>query len=440
MSKLSCVLPHALFGVAVLTASAVSPGFARELRASGTVSAEAVGLSDPDRTESLPAWTQWRGPARDGVAPGASWPSSLEGLELLWSAELGKGYSGPVMSQDRIFVTETVDSKTEGARAFDRATGEEIWRVTWSGTGKVPFFAKRSGDWIRATPAYDGEALYVGGMEEVLHKLSATNGATLWTIDFRERFGTKTPDFGFASSPMVHEDALYVQAANSIVKLDRETGETLWRALENDGGMMSSGAFSSPVIADILGRPQLLVQTREVLYGLDPDSGEALWSQAVPSFRGMNILTPLVHGNQIFTSTHRNRSFLYEISQGPDGMQSTEVWNHKAQGYMSSPVMVGGTAFLHLGNGRLTAIDLETGGSAWTSTPYGSYWSLAVREEKILGLSSDGELFLLQASEDQAVVLDRAEVSDQSTWGHLAVSGEYLFVRELEGLRAFRLR
>jgi outer membrane protein assembly factor BamB len=56
---------------------------------------------------------------------------------------------------------------------------------------------------------------------------------------------------------------------------------------------MSEGAFSSPVMATIQGRRQLVVQSREVLAGLDLETGAQLWSTPVASFRGMNILTPV---------------------------------------------------------------------------------------------------------------------------------------------------
>ena len=341
------------------------------------------------------------------------------------------------MGEAFVFVAETVDAETEQARALDRWSGREIWRRSWPGRGSVPFFARRNGDWIRSTPALDGEALYVGSMQEVLRKLDAETGAVLWTVDFPRRFATAVPDFGFASSPLVDGGAVYVQAANSLVKLDAATGETIWRILENDGAIFRSGAFSSPLIAQLAGQRQLLVQTREVLYGVRLDDGEILWQQPVPSFRGMNILTPTVYRDSVLTSTHRNRTFLYDIAASAGTFSATERWTHKAQGYMSSPVVVDSFAYLHLGNGRLVCLDLESGQETWTSTPLGDYWSLLVQEDKILGLSSDGDLYLLRANPQQLEVLDSRSVSDQQTWGHVAVSEGQIFVRELEGIVAY---
>lgn len=385
-------------------------------------------------------WNQWRGPERTGEVAGEGWPESLDALEPLWRVELDKGYPGPIVSEDKVFVAETERGETEVVRALDRASGEELWRASWPGDGSVPFFAASSGDWIRATPAYDGTSLYVAGMNELLVSLDAGTGAERWRVDLPARFGTKIPDFGYVSSPLVDGEHLFVQAANSLIKLDKMTGETVWRVLDFDGSIMSSGAFSSPVVAEIGGRRQLVVQTRQVLHGVDPETGELLWSQPVPNFRGMNILTPTVHGDGVLTSGYRQRTFFYRIEPADGGLRAVEAWTEKGQAYMSSPVVLDGHAYLHLANGRLTCIDLATGERRWTSEPMGKYWSMVVQGDKILALASDGALHLIRADPEAFRLLDSRTVSDQQTWGHLAVAGDELFVRELEGVAAFRWR
>ena len=390
------------------------------------------------RADEPRSWSQWRGPNRDGTVGGTSWPDDLAGLEERWRVGLGKGYASPIVAGDRVFVAESVDGETESVRALARADGRELWRSSWPGRGKVPFFAAANGNWIRATPLYDEGSLYVGGMEEVLLKLDAASGEELWRIDFPARFGTKVPDFGFVSSPLADGEHLYVQAANSVVKLDKATGETVWRALENDGAIMRSGAFSSPVMAELAGRRQLLVQTRETLNGLDPENGELLWTQPVPSFRGMNILTPTVHGDQVLTSTYRNSTYLFDVAAAGGGIEPSLRWSHKSQGYMSSPVVVEGHAYLHLGNGRLLCLDLETGVERWISQPMGKYWSVVAQGDKLLALNDVGELYLIAADPQRLQILDRREVASRPTWAHLAVLGDELVVRDLEGVAAFR--
>lgn len=77
-----------------------------------------------------------------------------------------------------MFTTETREQKREIVTAFERGSGKELWRTEWEGTVRVPFFAKSNGDWIRATPACDGESPFVAGMRDVLVCLDAqTQGA-----------------------------------------------------------------------------------------------------------------------------------------------------------------------------------------------------------------------------------------------------------------------
>lgn len=384
-------------------------------------------------------WSQWRGAQRDGAAPGAPWAASLAGIELQWRVPLGKGYPGPVVGGDRVFVVETIDKKTVGVRALSRATGQQLWQVTWSGKGNVPFFAKANGDWVRSTPAWDGETLYVGDMAEVVVALDGATGAERWRVDFPRRYETPVPDFGFASSPLVVGDFLYVQAANSLVKLDKRTGQAVWRSLVIEEGMASNGAFSSPVLEVLAGREQLVALNRESLYGLDPENGQVLWSKPLPHFRGMHILTPTIWRDAIFTSPYRERSYLIDLSSEGEDWRVAESWQNKASGYMSSPVVVDDHLYLLLGNGRIECIELATGQSRWRSSrSFGKYLSMVWRQDRILALDGEGTLYLFAANPERFELLDEREVAQGSTWGHLAVSGDELFVRELQAIVSLR--
>ena len=125
-------------------------------------------------------------------------------------------------------------------------------------------------------------------MRDFLVCLRASDGSIKWQVDLMKRFGTPLPDFGFVCSPLVSEKAVYVQAGGGFVKLNKETGDTIWRTLVDKGGMYGS-AFSSPVFHTLRNVPQLVVQTRKVLAGVNPDDGDVLWQQPVKAFRGMNI-------------------------------------------------------------------------------------------------------------------------------------------------------
>jgi outer membrane protein assembly factor BamB len=386
-------------------------------------------------------WPQWRGPTRDGQVPATpAWPATLgeEKLKSAWRIPLGPSYSGPIVTGGLVITTETQDKKAEVVRALKAETGQEVWSASWEGAMSVPFFAKSNGDWIRSTPATDGERLYVAGMRDVLVCLDVATGKELWRKDFVKEYGSELPTFGFVCSPLIHGDAVYVQAGGGTVKLDKLTGKVLWRGFQ-DGGGMNGSAFSSPIVATLAGRSQLVVQSREKLAGLDPADGAVLWESPIESFRGMNILTPVVFENGIFTSTYGGRSLWLKVANNNGSIAATEAWSQNEQGYMSTPVVIGHHAYHHLRSQRLVCFDLRTGEEKWTSDEkFGKYMSLVAQGDRLLALDERGLLYLIAASPDRLNILSERSLGHKDTWAHLAVVGRDLFIRDLEGLSRWR--
>ncbi|MCH2211732.1 MAG: PQQ-binding-like beta-propeller repeat protein [Fuerstiella sp.] len=390
-------------------------------------------------------WPQWRGPTRDcRISTPAEWPDSLsaEHLTRSWRISLGPGYSGPIVSGPRVFVTETLSKTDEVVRALDRRTGKQLWKAEWQGSLNVPFFARENGSWIRSTPASDGQNLYVAGIRDVLVSLNAETGHENWRVDFVKTFNAAVPGFGTVCSPLPDGEFIYLQAAASVLKLNKSDGKIIWRSTPESGGLLGSGmstsAFSSPVMATIAGHRQLVVQSRKSLFGLDLKTGQRLWSRNVKAFRGMNILTPTVVGNTVFTSTYGGGTFLYEVTRSDSGFQVKEAWNTSKQGYMSSPAVINGRVFLHLRNRRLTCINPANGETNWTTRPFGKYWSMVSNGKRLLALDQNGELRLIDASPDEYRELSRRRISESETWGHLAAADRQLFVRELNALTVWK--
>lgn len=402
----------------------------------------ALTLGGAAAASAQSAWPQWRGPTRDGQFTGPKWPEKLDTNHLgrTWRVELGPSYSGPVVSADRVFTTESKDKKFEVVTAFDRTTGKALWRAQWEGSMTVPFFAKSNGDWIRATPACDGESLFVAGMRDLLVCLDAQTGKERWRFDFVKKLEAPAPDFGFVCSPLVDGEFVYVQAGASFVKLNKRTGELVWRTLADKGGMWGS-VFSSPMFAELAGKRQLVVQTREKLAGVDPVDGNVLWEQPVEAFRGMNILTPVAYKDTLFSSTYGGKTIGFKVAQADGKFTVTEAWKRKAQGYMSTPVVIDGVAYNHLKSQRVMAIEVESGRELWTSDQsFGKYWSLVAQGDRILALDQRGQLFQLRANKEKFEQLGQRKLSDAETWAHLAVAGDQLFVRELNALTAYQWR
>ena len=410
----------------------------RLILASLTILAPCVAIA-----ADSPDWTQWRGPARDGTLPAETkaWPDRLNAgnFKKRWTvADLGPSYSGPIIGGDRVFTTETVDKKTELVKAFDLATGKELWSASWKGTLEVPFFAAKNGSWIRSTPALDGDRLFVAGIQDVLACLDAKTGKELWKFDFAAEFKAAAPTFGCVSSPLVDDTGVFIQAGGCVAKLDKKTGKPLWSSLK-DGGGMNGSAFSCPISAKLAGKDQLVVQTRTLMAGLDKASGKELWKREIPSFRGMNILTPVITGDSVFTSTYGGTTQAFKVQPSGKGFRTEDSWSLKYEGNMSTPVVIAGHAYVLGKDQRAICVGLKTGKEAWRSDKrFGQYWSLIAHRDRILALDQKGVLYLLKANPKEMEIVDELAVSKNETWAHVAVRGDDVFIRDLYGLTAYR--
>ena len=152
----------------------------------------------------------------------------------------------------------------------------------------------------------------------------------------------------------------------------------------------------------------------------------------------MNILTPVVVGDAVFTSSYRNKSWLYRVTQAKEQFSVETVWSNNVQGYMSTPVVIDGHAYMHLQNRRFACINLETGERTWTSQPFGKYASLIAQDDRFLALDASGRLLLIKANPQEFELIDDVEGQRRETWAHLAISGDELFIRELGAITGYR--
>lgn len=341
------------------------------------------------------------------------------------------------MVGDRVYITETVNERDEFVRCLDRKTGQQQWEVNWTGSMKVPGFAASNGSWIRSTPAYSDGKIYVGGIRDILVCIDAEAGDIVWQKDFPTLNNTPIPMFGCVCSPLVDGDFVYMQAGGAMHKLDKKTGTAIWQTV-SDGPGKNSSVFSSPTIETVAGVRQLLIQGRESLTGVDLETGDVLWDLVTPAFRGMSIITPTVFDDNLVISNYQHPTAMFKVEKS--GLQDYEIserWKNKARGYMTTPVVIDGHAYTFLQNQRFACIDLMTGETNWSSDRFAKYASLIANGDRVLALTSEGELVLYAADPEKFEVLDRRKIATDA-WAHLAVSGNEIFVRSIDALIALK--
>jgi len=145
-------------------------------------------------------WPQFLGPTRNGVYVGTnlatSWPE--DGPPLKWRTKIGRGFSGPVVSDGRLIIFHRLDS---GAivDCLESQSGKPIWRYQYH-TDYVDDFGFDEGP--RSTPAIASGFVYTFGAEGTLTCLAMADGKLLWKVDTRSRFNASKGFFGAACSPL----------------------------------------------------------------------------------------------------------------------------------------------------------------------------------------------------------------------------------------------
>lgn len=233
-------------------------------------------------TCSAQDWRQWRGPTGDHhAAPGSTAPTSWgEGQNLAWVTPLpGHGHSSPTLVGGRIYLT-TADpaAETQSLLILDRASGEII-RETLTHQGGLPAEIHPSNTHASPTVASDGERVFALFHNQAAAWLTAYDleGDQLWQV----RVGGFDPQqyqFGFGSSPRVVGDLVIVATEydgpeSGIYAMDTATGESRWTAPR-----VKDLSYSSPAVATLAGRTQLLMSGNNQLASYDAGSGEELWS------------------------------------------------------------------------------------------------------------------------------------------------------------------
>jgi outer membrane protein assembly factor BamB len=232
-------------------------------------------------------WPRFRGPGGQGVSKDKGFPVHWSAKEnILWKLKLpGPGSSSPIVWKDRVFVTcytgyGLVRGKSGDLQklrrhllCINRSSGNILWQKEVVALLPESDFSSMISEhgYASSTPGTDGEHVYVFfGRTGVLAFDFAGN--QLW----HKEVGKYVDGWGSASSPILYKDLVIVNASiesQSLVALNRKTGEQVWRAKD-----ISSG-WSSPILVEVPGGKVELVQTTsDELLGFDPDTGTQLWS------------------------------------------------------------------------------------------------------------------------------------------------------------------
>jgi outer membrane protein assembly factor BamB len=216
-------------------------------------------------------WSRFRGPNGSGLSEAKGYPTEFgPASHVIWKTTLPQGYSSPIVSGNRIFLTGQRDGKLL-TFAVDRATG----KVLWEREAPRPRTEKLDPRNHAAGPsaATDGEDVFVFFADYGLLGYDVT-GKELWRVPL----GPFTNIYGMGASPIVVDDLVVLTCDQSlgsfIAAFDKKTGKERWRTLRPEA---KSGHSTPIVYTPAGGRPQIVVPGSFLLIAYDVRDGKRIW-------------------------------------------------------------------------------------------------------------------------------------------------------------------
>ena len=364
-------------------------------------------------------WTQWRGPARDGMIAAAvvptTWPTAVT---RAWAVAIGEGYSSPVVAGGRVFVHSRRDPD-EIVTAIDLASGKVAWQQKYQSEFKKNQYATQMAKGPNSTPLLVGSHLYTLGVTGILTAWNIADGTIAWRQDYSSSIDTSKLFCGTAMSPMLEGGSLIVHVGSDVhggrvMALDPATGKERWVSKGLGPG------YASPVAVTIDGARQIITMTNGSIIGVDAANGSPLWSIPFPDDWHENIATPIWTGRTLIVSGTRQGTHAYALTRAGDAWQPKQVWrNADLTMYTASPVYANGTVYglSTKRRGQFVALDAETGTVKWaTQGRDGNHASILQTSEHLLLLNDAGTLIVARRSPDAFKEEKRYQLETGATW------------------------
>lgn len=406
-------------------------------------------------------WPQFRGPQANPVADGMNLPTDWN-LEdnLKWSVEIpGRGWSCPIVADNKVFVTTVVADRepkpaevgtaysndyvaelaaeglsgeeinrrvierdfempadvslTYWLHCIDLSSGQEIWKQKYY-EGQPPGGRHRKNSFASETPVTDGQKVYIYAANLGLFAYDFS-GELVWKRELPNH-----PiyfDFGTGSSPIVADGRLIIlndnEEASSIAAYDCEQGELLWETMrgnfaEGERPIQASG-WTTPLLWKNSMRAEIVTIGPGKLTSYDLDGNE-LWS--MKGIRPGPAASPLAVGDQLIVNAGAPQP-VYSFGIGAEGEisppqnESTSEFIHwsrpRASTYIPTPLAYQGGLYLLNDNGIFTRLDLATGTENYKKRvkPSGADFTASpwAYGDRVFLASEQGDVFVVEAGE-----------------------------------------
>jgi outer membrane protein assembly factor BamB len=392
-----------------------------------------------DRGVSSRNWPSFRGNGArgigDGMKPPTKW-SVEENENVLWKTPVeGLGLSCPTIWGNRIYLTTAVAEGDEGGLkiglygdvdsveedkvyafkvlCYSKKNGKLIWEKT---ANEAKPAVKRHAKSSHANPtvATDGEHVVAFFGTEGLYCYSK-KGELLWKFDpgFLDSGWFYDPGYqwGFASSPIIHEDKVIIQCdiqgQSFVAAFNIKNGTEIWRTERDE-----IPTWSTPTVHKFDDVTMLITNGTKAARGYDVQDGSLLWT--LKGHSEIVVPTPNVSLGKIFVASgYSPIQPIYAIDPAARGDISLEEntdtndsisWSVKRGGpYMPSPIIYGDYLYCCANSGILSCHVAETGEEVYKKRMRAKGGGLSFTASPI---AADGYLFL--TAEDGRVLIVKA--------------------------------
>lgn len=389
-------------------------------------------------------WPQWRGPAMNGVSNEKNLPLRWTTEEnIVWKLALpGLSGSTPIIWRDRVFLN-VADGDDLYLWCVDRTKGALAWKKLL-GSGNVKM---RKQNMSSPSPVTDGKSVYVMTGTGILKGFDF-NGKELWSRDIQREYGAFGLNWGYASSPLLAEDSLYVQVLHGmktddpsyVMRLDKKNGKTIWKVdRQTDAIRESPDSYTTPALLRYGKTAEIVITGGDCVTGHDLATGKELWRanglnpDNNPSYR--IVASPVIFNEIIYAPTRVRPLLALKAGGRGDVTSSHLLWSTANGPDVPTPVTDGKYFYVVNDRGIMSCLDARSGAEIYTQQRLkpGTYsGSPVLADGKIYVTNEDGLTSVVQAGPKFEILAENA-LTDYSL-SSPAISDGQIFIRTSQTL------
>ena len=384
-------------------------------------------------------WPQWRGPALNGVSREKNLPVKWNQQEnITWKLAVpDRSGATPIIWNNHLFL-----NVAEGSELFlwcvDRNRGAVVWKkLLGSGNHMM-----RKQNMSSPSPVTDGRNVWVMTGTSILKEFDFS-GNEIWARDIQKEYGKFGLNWGYASSPLLHEDALYVQVLHGmktddpsyVMRLDKKTGKTIWRIERPTQAQRESpDSYATPALLRNGNTLELVVLGGDCVTGHDLATGKELWRG-----NGLNpennpfhriVASPVAVDGIVYAPTRVRPLTAFRGGGRGDITETHRLWTFNNGPDVPSPVTDGTYFYSVTDNGVMWCLDAKTGKEIYGRQRLrsGTYSSSPVLADGKIYISNEDGLTTVIRAGPQFEVLAENELGDYCL-SSPAISDGQIFIR-----------